>query len=221
MSRSPDSFGPVSALRRSLRRRFLGLGKTRSAAYWDEAFATGAWEGLASDAELPRYAVLAALVRRFAPPSSPVLDVGCGTGVLARHLLTDPPLSYVGIDLSAEAVRRARAEFADAAIFIAASADDPPPHAVSLAGPFGAIVFNEVLYYLADPARTVAAWVSLLGPGGVGVISCFDPSRNAAVLRRASRGLDCCFQTDVRTGSGAPWRVSVWRRKATAPPPTT
>src|SRR5262249_47190801 len=83
-------------------------GRTTQAT-WDRQYARGEWEGLKSVEESERYRHVADLCR-LGHVRPTILDVGCGEGVLLDWLLhvTGAMPRYVGIDLSAEAIRRAR-----------------------------------------------------------------------------------------------------------------
>jgi SAM-dependent methyltransferase len=86
-----------------------------------------------------------------------VLDVGCGDGTLYRRLRSHGYSRYVGIDLSPRAVALAAAD----ARFCMADATAYRPE-----GPFDAIVFNEILYYLHQPVAEVARYAESLAGGG-------------------------------------------------------
>lgn len=194
----------VAALRRSLRRRFLGLGKPRSATTWDAQYREGRWDGLPAETE--RHAHVAALVRRLAPASPLVLDVGCGQGALARHLRGGGDARYVGLDLSGEAITRAALEAGPGETFHAFDVEAGAPAFVE-AGTVDAAVFSEVLYYLEDPARTLGLFAPLLAPNGFFVLSLWKPARHKALLRRLSR--DFVETSSAEAGTGETWRISV------------
>jgi SAM-dependent methyltransferase len=121
------------------------------------------------------------VARRLAAEGlTPVLDVGCGEGELARHL---PAGAWVGVDASAEMLARA-----------------PEPHhqadATALPfpdGSFGSVALLYVLYHLPDPSLALAEARRVLQPGGLVAVAA--PSRHdspelAAAIRRGQLTFD-------------------------------
>jgi SAM-dependent methyltransferase len=125
-------------------------------------------------------ALLARLVTFAAvAPGGTILDTGCGPGLVAEAFL-EAGYRVVGVDLSAEMIRRARercARFGDRARFEQRSA-----LALQPAAAFDASVSRFVLHHAPEPDRLVAAQVAHVRPGGVvvAVDHVTDPSPGAA-----------------------------------------
>ncbi len=112
------------------------------------------------------------------PPDSLILDAGCGPGLVANAFL-DAGHRVVGVDLSEEMIRRARARcerFGDRSRFECRSLYDP-----SLTGSFDAAVSRYVLHHVTDPVGFVRRQAGLLRPGGILVLldhtTDLDPDR--------------------------------------------
>ncbi len=100
---------------------------------------------------------IASLVNRYAE-NIPALDVGCGTGLILRHL----PAGSVGIDLNPRHLARA-ARYAPQAKLMEADAEHLP-HDI---GPFGLIVCTEVIEHLVHPLLALQSMTALLTPNGL------------------------------------------------------
>src|SRR5687768_13855961 len=103
---------------------------------------------------------LSELLTRYVGDTWSCLDLGCGDGGTAGSWLQSRVRSYVGVDISGNAVRRARTTGLNVAQIEDAS---------SL--PFGPATFDsvlclEVLEHLIQPQVTVAEILRVLKPGG-------------------------------------------------------
>lgn len=146
----------------------------------------------------------AALARLVAfadlPPGARLLDVGCGPGLVCEAFLEEGA-SVVGVDLSAEMVRRARERndrFGERAEFVQGSLYDDISGA-----PFDAVVSRYVLHHVEDARAFLARQVALLRPGGTLVLSDHvtdpDPAR-ADWHREVERDRDRTHSTNLTTG---------------------
>lgn len=112
-----------------------------------------------------RLAQLAAAVRDLAVPGSKVLDLGCGSGELAR-LLAASGYRVTGCDIAPAMVHRA-AE-ADQERAVRWIQLEPCWRALPFAaGSLKVVVGASVFEYLLDPAAVLAECARVLGPGGV------------------------------------------------------
>lgn len=174
-----------------------GQGRVLPATLWDRQYQTGHWQCFARPEELPRYAVIAGILRDRGTPQA-VLDVGCGNG----QLLTITDLTvlrlYHGVDLSGVAIDQARQrrwdervtfEQTDFTVWI-------PPRL------FDVIVFNEVLYYARRPVQVVGRYARALTEDGVIVISMFRHRNTGLIWRDLAASFDVSEFATIRNRIG-------------------
>jgi demethylmenaquinone methyltransferase/2-methoxy-6-polyprenyl-1,4-benzoquinol methylase len=109
-----------------------------------------------------------ALVDAIAPRAGEqVLDVACGTGLVAAELLARARCSVVGLDQSAEMLAAARARFAPIAgegrVELVQGEAEALPFADAS---FDALTFTYLLRYVDDPAATLSELARVVRPGG-------------------------------------------------------
>jgi SAM-dependent methyltransferase len=163
---------------------------------WDAEYGNGRWASMGQQRELARYWTLIGYMHAFRRGGE-YLDVGCGDGVLFERF---KPLSYqryVGIDISDVAIDKLRPYNDDRTNFSQADGDVYQP-----AGRFDIIVFNESLYYLRDPVRSLERYARSLKPGGCIIVSNYTGSRRSlAVLREAKRAFEVIDEAKTTQGA--------------------
>lgn len=116
----------------------------------------------------------------MAPHGRRVLDVGCGTGALAKALKDSGAAYLAGIELDAEASAVARDLLDD--VVQGSVLDSPLPFAH---GEFDYLVFADVLEHLPDPDRALARCLPYLAADGRVIISVPNMRFYAVLLRLA------------------------------------
>lgn len=123
---------------------------------YDWVSVTDKWTGLESFLHRNRESQMKALIASYGKPGK-YLDVGCGTGLILRHL----PPGAVGIDLNPRHLLRAQ-KHAPHATVQQADAEHLPFDP----GSFSTVVCTEVLEHLVHPEDALAGIMSVLQPGG-------------------------------------------------------
>lgn len=188
-----------------------GFGRPIAASALDAEYKQGHWDHFFSRDELPRNLVLAGLIHDFYPKPR-VLDVGCGSGRLASLFQVYPFERYLGLDVSAEGLARARALGLSGAEFAAGDYET-----WETAETFDAIAFNECIGYARDPAATLARFSRFLRPGGTFFLSHYRFGNYAAQWRRMERLCPPVYATAVMSAQGQVWDIRALRPTSAAP----
>jgi 2-polyprenyl-3-methyl-5-hydroxy-6-metoxy-1,4-benzoquinol methylase len=143
---------------------------------WDQQWASGEWDYMDKVAveRSKNAAIGGVLVQMYSHPNASLLDVGCGVGAISDFLLPEQKLQYVGVDLSKEAILRAKVRRTSSGNnmlkFVHSSVYDfKPIHN------FDVIVFSDVLYYV-DHEKVLEKYRNYLKPKGLLIISIFSNS---------------------------------------------
>ncbi|MDD2785444.1 MAG: class I SAM-dependent methyltransferase [Patescibacteria group bacterium] len=105
-------------------------------------------------------------------PGKRICEIGCGTGVFTKELLSRTGVTIVGVDVSPELTKLAEGHVKDPRVtFIVGDCMDPETMNAPLE--FDAVVTNSVLHHL-DVPKALPAILKMLKPGGVFV--CSEPN---------------------------------------------
>jgi ubiquinone/menaquinone biosynthesis C-methylase UbiE len=118
-----------------------------------------------------RYDLVAAEVRNHLPQGGSVLDIGCGSALVADRLL-DVDAHYVGIDFGGHHVLYAAKKLADANGRLRASIGQGQAEALPFPSQsFDVVVMSEVIEHLLRPELAVWEVARVLRPGGVFIMT--------------------------------------------------
>jgi SAM-dependent methyltransferase len=171
-SRSGPAAGPDPAARADqVQRLFDAKAATWSAKYAPDGRLSG------------RLTELTTALRGHLPPGGRLLDLGCGTGELARAAAA-AGMRVTACDIAAQMLRCAAAS--DPAGAVEWQALDPGWRTL----PFGTAVFDAVvaasmLEYVGDPAAVLSECARVLRPSGIVLCTVPDPRNPVRWLERA------------------------------------
>lgn len=148
------------------------------------------WDYYYSRAKLGSDPLYPGVLQALRGSQAPVLDLGCGLGLLAHALRQDgQTMAYRGVDNDAAKIGRAikvarRNELREVAFDVVDLAKGPPAHA-------GSVAILDVLQYLSaeDQAKLIADAIAMLIPGARLVIrtALGDDSRRGRTSRLTDR----------------------------------
>lgn len=202
----------IHRVRFALHGRRAGLGQPVPLDALDREYSSGAWDHFFGSDELARYQSLAELVLATRRGRVRLLDLGCGSGRLASLLPVERIDAYLGVDLSTEGLRRARA------LGLPAPLDRFEQHDFETWTPprsaFDVMTFNESLGYAPDPLRTARRLASALPHDGALIVSLFRSGNHAEFWRRLARAFDFADQRVVANSKDQAWDIRVLRLRA-------
>lgn len=214
------SFGRTSAFRRFLAQAAGSVGLAYYALYlgpkgWgrpsrpetvDDQYRSGHWDRFETIEEMPRYAILAGLIRRLKPMSA-VLDVGCGYGTLGAELDSRSMGSYVGIDHSSEAIKRAVSQELPNCHFEVADFTTWRPD-----GQYDFIVFNDTAYYAERPVDLVMRFAKMLTTDGLLLVAMFRHRNTPIIWNGLTKHLETLYSFEVKSSNGEVTDIRVLAR---------
>lgn len=159
--------------------------------------------------ELANYMVTVGYVQHLAKALNVeprLLDIGCEHGSLAALLCGYPLESYLGLDVSAEAVRQAASRELKNAAFQVADVEEWMP-----AEKFDFILSTGSICYFKDPTAFLRRYSMALNEGGMFIISLWRYGHNSAIWQNIEAHFKVLDSTVVTNHKGQMWDVKVLR----------
>ena len=175
----------------------------------DQQYREGFWGFLENLGEMPNKMVTAGYVYHLAKKlnrAPRLLDVGCGDGNLLEMLGHFPYQSYLGLDISAEAVKQAQARNIPRTRFAVADFTSELPDEM-----FDFIISTGSICYATDPVAALQRLVPLLAEGGAFVISLWRYGHNGTIWRNLEKHFALCDATVVTNNQGTTWDIKILR----------
>jgi len=176
-----------------------------SAEEWDNEYARGRWDYLGNVSELARFSIVVGSCA-FWKPNGSILEIGCGPGILMRRLRLVGYANYFGVDLSKKAIERTKVDQNVNTRFAVASAETFEP-----SEKYDVIIFNEMMYFLADPKGTLLRYAKHLHKGGILIVSMFRADRSLPMWRLLEGTVPVLDAvTVISTAAGLMWDIKVF-----------
>ena len=183
----------------------LGFGNRVSKSIWEKQFGGKDWDYLYAEAEKDHYLAIVDLFKKYG--SGKILDVGCGQGVLYHYFKAEAaPLNYLGIDISGNAVEKARTSFPEVN-FKQLDFDYQ-----RLEGKFDVIIFNETLYYFNRPLSIIQKCINEnLSNGGYFIISMCDYIGHEVIWAKLKQQYNFLSIEEIINPNQQKWNVGLFR----------
>lgn len=178
------------------------FGRTRY--QWDREYATGRWDYFREPGEEARYKALLQFITQYLGGDRTILEIGCGEGILQARMAPGSYSRFLGIDISKVAVRRAARLSDQTTDYRAANMETYIPR-----GKYDLIIFNEVLYYSADPMRLMKRYAAFLRPGGLILASLNETKKSLEIMQTLEQEFGLVDQR-ISTYERGAWHCKVY-----------
>lgn len=186
-----------------------GYGLPIAAEVWDKEYQNGTWDFLDSTDELPNYMVTAGYIQHFAkslPDAPRLLDIGCGHGNLTELLSVYGWKSYLGLDVSAEALQQAESRGLKNARFEIGDFEN-----WDSSEKFDFIISTGSILYAKNPVTLLRRYSNFLSENGAFVISLWRYGFNGVIWQNIEKYFGIIDSAVVTNQKGETWDVKVLR----------
>jgi len=188
-----------------------GYGRPVPKSTWDAQYKDGVWDRVYSVHEVAHYMVAVGYVQHLLK-SPKVLDAGCGPGYLLQLLNAFSLETYLGIDLSSEAVEKAKSRGIKNARFKVADFEQWTPEEN-----FDVVIFNESLSYARRPVDVLVRYAGLLDEDGFLIVSLCRYGNHGIIWTNLEEHFAMLDSTTVENSRGQVWDIRVVQKRPVAP----
>lgn len=183
----------------------FGHGNRVSKSVWEKQFEGEDWDYLYGITERDHYLAIADLLKK--QEGGRVLDVGCGQGVLYHYMSKKfKSLNYLGIDISSNAINKARVSFSEAKF------EQIDFDYQNLKGEFDVIIFNETLYYFNKPLATIQKCINQnLNSGGCFIISMCDYIGHDVIWEKLKQHFNFLHFEEIVNENQQKWKIGLFK----------
>jgi 2-polyprenyl-3-methyl-5-hydroxy-6-metoxy-1,4-benzoquinol methylase len=171
--------------------------------FWEKRYKDGAWDRIRTIEELSRYSLIVGYVH-FLKKAGTILDVGCGEGILHERLFESHYSRYLGIDVSTVAIGRVADKNNQKHQFLVAKIED-----FRTDEKFDVIVFNESLYYMEEPLKTLRHYEGFLSKNGVFIVSMHKTTETWKIWKQIGKHYSIRDAVSVSNAKGTCWIIKV------------
>jgi len=140
----------------------------------------------------------------FLKKGGSILDVGCGEGILYERLCKGHYSRYLGIDVSTVAIGRVSDKNDEKHQFVAARIED-----FRTDEKFDVIIFNECLYYMEEPLKTLRHYEGFLSKNGLFIVSMNKATETWKIWKQIEKHYSIRDVVSVSNAKGVCWIIKV------------